>query len=277
MKLFVTGGTGFIGSHFLNQAAASGYDIVALRRSPNSNSRISLSKKPQWLDQTMDKVSVRDLKGSDVLVHLAAHTSNVPYDTLEKCLYWNVNVAIQLVRRAYEAGIRHVIVAGSCFEYGTSALRYERIPVTAPLEPTLSYPASKAAASIALSQLAIELKIKLSIHRIFQVYGEGEAENRLWPSLRRVALVGEDFEMTLGEQVRDFIPVEQVAKSLLDHIGNSDLKEGIPMIKNLGTGKPTTVAEFSSYWWKHWKAKGKLKIGALPYRENEVMRYVPEI
>ena len=47
--------------------------------------------------------------------------------------------------------------------------------------------------------------MRLSIHRIFQVFGEGEHETRFWPSLHRAAQAGDDFEMTLGEQVRDFI------------------------------------------------------------------------
>ena len=48
----------------------------------------------------MDEAVVADFEDCEALVHLAAHTPNVPYDTLENCLYWNVNVAVQLVRRA---------------------------------------------------------------------------------------------------------------------------------------------------------------------------------
>jgi nucleoside-diphosphate-sugar epimerase len=66
----------------------------------------------------------------------------------------------------------------------------------------MTYPASKAAASIAFTQWSIENQLKLKYLRIFQVFGEGEAESRLWPSLRKAALSGNDFDMTHGEQIR---------------------------------------------------------------------------
>ena len=52
--------------------------------------------------------------------------------------------------------------------------------------------------------------------RIFQVYGNGENPSRFWPSLKHCALNGSDFDMTLAEQVRDFIEVKDVAKMILD-------------------------------------------------------------
>lgn len=53
---------------------------------------------------------------------------------------------------------------------------------------------------------------------MFHVYGEREAETRFWPSLRRAALAGEDFPMTKGEQIRDFMPVETLARTFLDRV-----------------------------------------------------------
>lgn len=276
MNLFVTGGTGFIGSHFLNQAHAAGHSVLALRRSHSSQPRINLEREPVWLDKPMDEITANDLKGAEVMVHFAAHTPNVPYDTLENCLYWNVNTVVQLTRRAHSAGVRRIIAAGSCFEYGRAALRFEAIPTNAPLEPTQSYPASKAAAAIALSQLAIELDLEFTLLRIFQVYGPGESESRFWPALKRAADANEDFPMTAGEQVRDFAPVEWVAEQFISRLSKT-LLPGQPKIDNLGTGHPQTLLEFARYWWQKWDAKGDLKIGALPYRQNEIMRYIPEV
>lgn len=291
LRLFVTGATGFIGSHFLNAALAAGHEVVALRRSPASQPRIPIiipSPQPlnastvqpptllRWLDKPMTDVTVEDVAGCDVLVHLAAHTPNVPYDTLENCLLWNVIVPIGLFRKAAQAGTTRIVAAGSCFEYGRSGERYEFIPPDAPLEPTQTYPASKAAASVAFYQLAVELNLQLSIHRIFQVFGEGEAKSRLWPSLRKAALSGEDLEMTPAEQVRDFIPVEQVARQLLQ-AALDDVPPRQPRIVNLGTGNPQSLRDFAQTWWDTWTARGNLVFGAKPYRSGEVMRYVPDI
>ena len=277
MKIFLTGGTGFIGSHFVNESLANGVEVVALRRSPASQPRIVLNAEPQWLDCALDEVNEKSLCGCDVIVHLAAHTPNVPYDTLENCLRWNVLAPLALFRTAMRAGIDRFVVAGSCFEYGEAGERYDFIPPNAPLEPTQTYPASKAAASVVFGQFAREQNLRLSIHRIFQVFGEGEQAGRLWPSLRRAALAGDDLDMTAAEQIRDFIPVETVAKTLLAACAREDVKSGVPLVENLGTGVPQTLKNFAEYWWRHWNACGQLRFGVKPYRKGEVMRFVPAL
>lgn len=89
-------GIGFIGSHFLNQALAAGHTMLAIRRNPTSKTRISLDQQPAWLDRQLDDVSAKQLEGCDVLVHLAAHTGNVPYDSLANCLRWNLMAVLTL-------------------------------------------------------------------------------------------------------------------------------------------------------------------------------------
>ena len=276
MKIFVTGGTGFIGSHFLQKALAAGHEVVALKRA-ESFPRIPLREQPQWLVKEMSDVSVEDFHGTQALVHLAAHSANLPYDTLGECLRWNVWESCLLVEKAIAANVRRFIIAGSCAEYGTSGERYDFIPTDAPLEPTQSYSISKAAASVALAGLAREKKLEMLIGRIFQVFGEGEWESRLWPSLRKAALSGEDFPMTEGEQVKDFISVQEVAEAFLHAAARNDLKPGEPRFENIGTGKPQTLRAFAEHWWKQWNAPGKLLVGALPYRPHEVMRFVPQL
>jgi len=113
MKLFVTGATGFIGSHFLNAEHAAGHEMVALRRCAASLPRIPLRATPIWLDEEMAAVTPVDFAGCDELVHLAAHSANVPCDTLENCLHWNEMVPLGLFRQASAAGISRVVVAGS--------------------------------------------------------------------------------------------------------------------------------------------------------------------
>ena len=280
MNIFLTGGTGFIGSHFLKISLSSGHDVTALKRNQKSAAKIILKEEPNWLVKSFDEVVEFDFENIDVLVHLAAHSANVPYDSLLNCIKFNVEVPLKLFEKAVKAGVNNYIVAGSCFEYGRSGERYDFIPVDAPLEPTQTYPASKALSSIAFHQFAFQNQVNLNYLRIFQVYGEGEAETRLWPSLEKAALSGDDFPMTKGEQVRDFMEVSEVAKCFLneaEQLVDSKKKEGQFLVKNLGSGYPQSILEFSQHWWSKWQPKGKLLVGALPYREGEVMRYVPKI
>jgi len=274
MKIALTGGTGFIGSHFLQQALVAGHTLRAMRRSPHSQPRIPLRESPDWLERQLDEVSSVELRGCDVLVHLATHTGNVPYDSLVNCMRWNLTAVLTLFEQARLAGIRRFVVAGSCYEYGSSGERFDAIPTDAPLEPTNSYAASKAAASIAFMQWAKEHKLSLEILRVFHVYGEGESELRFWPSLRRAALAGEDFLMTEGEQIRDFLAVEDVARTFLNRalIHNSCTSE--VEVFNLSAGTQISIRAFAERYWKQWSASGQLLFGEIPYRAGESMRYV---
>lgn len=253
-----------------------GHHVVAQRRSPCSRPRIALKNEPEWLDVSLDQLEQQHFVGFDALVHLAAHTPNPPYDSYERCLYWNAEAPLRMLLAAHKAGLSRWVVAGSCFEYGRAAGRYEFVPVTAPLEPSSSYPASKAAFSLAILALSRELNCRLFYGRIFQAFGEGEAPTRFWPSLRRAALAGEDFAMTSGKQVRDFTPVETVAQAFLDAT-EKQLEPGVPVVANIGTGHPRTLLDFATENWRNWAATGQLLPGSIPDRPGEVPRYVPEI
>ena len=122
---------------------------------------------------------------------------------------------------------------------------------------------------------AREHKLELAVLRPFHVFGEGESQERLWPSLKKAALAGEDFPMTFGEQIRDFTPVEFVAEKFVHYAVEAMIKKGEPAIHNLGTGKPMSLNSFAEEQWKKFGATGRLKRGEIPYRKNEVMRYVP--
>lgn len=276
MKIFLTGGTGFIGSHFINTAHSHGVEVTALRR-PGSKPRVPLMKQPIWVEGSLDGDFTEQLLGVNVLVHLASHAPNPPYDVLSNCLYWNVYASIKLAEQARKCGVDKFIVAGSCFEYGESANKYTRIPADAPLLPNLSYPTSKAVASIAFSGFAAENQIKLQILRLFQVYGEGEQESRFWPSLKKAAFAGGDFQMSEGGQVRDFVHVSDVVKEIFRALSFKDANPGNVICKNIGSGTASTLREFAEFWWAEWGARGKIRFGEVPYRKNEVMRLVPEI
>jgi nucleoside-diphosphate-sugar epimerase len=277
VRIFVTGATGFIGSHFVNQALAAGHDVVALRRSAESAPRIRLARDPTWLTKSMQQITERDLAGMDVTVHLAAGGISPRSGTWDELLECNVVEPTKLLLTAASAGVRRFVAAGSCFEYGRAGERYEYIPADAPLEPTGAYAASKAAGGVLFCAITVEKKLRLSYLRLFSVFGTGQHEGNLWPMIRRAALAGEDLALTPGEQVRDFIPVEDVADVLLAAAHDETVEPGIPRVRNVGTGRPQTVRQFAEHWWREFRAQGKLLVGELPYRSDEVMRYVPQV
>jgi len=277
MRLFVTGATGFIGSHFVNHALAAGHEVVALRRTAESRPRFELQREPIWLTKSLSTVGDRDLAGVDCLVHLAAagvSPREAPRDELQK---WNIAEPARLLLRASRCGVSRWVVTGSFAEYGNAGSRYEFIPPTAQLEPTYPYAASKAAGSLLFQEIAVSEKAQLSYLRLFSVYGAGQHEHNLWPTIRRAALAGDDLPLTPGEQVRDFIAVDDVAAKLLAAAADDSVEPGVPRVRNVGTGQPQTVRAFAEHWWREFGGRGKLLFGELPFRDGEVMRYVPQV
>lgn len=277
MKILLTGGTGFIGSHLLRLLGTTDHKVTALRRG-SSQPCIDIGREPLWLVKAMDSLEPIDFSGVDALVHLASVGVSPKTATWRDLLYWNVSVMVDLLEKAHAAGVRRFVLAGSFAEYGLAADKYDFIPADAPLLPTSSYAASKAAGFIVANTFAIEKSIELSYLRVFSAYGEGQYINNFWPSLRAAALSGQDFPMTPGDQVRDFMPVERVAEAFLHSIeGMSVVQKGVPFVANVGTGHPMSMLEFANQCWTEWGAKGQIIAGAKPYRPNEPMRFVPKV
>jgi UDP-glucose 4-epimerase len=274
MKIFVTGGTGFIGTHFIQLCLSKGMAVRALRRTtttlPNDE-----SNEPEWVTGDLETVDPSKLATCDTLVHFAAAGVKPSEATWHECFRWNVSASLRLWLQAVDAGIKKIIICGSCFEYGRSAEQYDFIPADALLQPTGPYHASKAAATLAACALAIEKKIQLTVLRPFHVYGPGEEKTRFWPSLMAAAASGKDFEMSPGEQIRDFTPVASVAQAFYLEVINPSSLPGVPVIKNIGTGIPQSLRNFALAEWRKNSSGGQIKFGALTYRPDEVMRYVP--
>lgn len=277
MNIFLTGGTGFIGSHLLRLLGTTSHKVNALRRGA-SQPCIDIGIAPVWIEKQMDELQLSDLMGVDVLVHLASVGVSPKTASWHDLFHWNVLGMLDLLEKAHAAGVKRFVLAGSFAEYGISANKYDFIPVDAPLLPTSPYAASKAAGFIAANTFAIEKQLELCYLRIFSAYGEGQYINNFWPALRAAAMSGDDFEMTPGGQVRDFVPVESVAKALLSSIESKSIvttKE--PFVANIGSGYPMSMLEFAEKCWAEWGATGRIIAGAKSYRPNEPMRYVPLI
>jgi len=273
VKLFITGANGFIGSNFINVAHSRDVEILAMCRTTRTPT-VLLDREPTWIRKSYSDLLPSDFDGCDVLIHLAAHSANVPYDSLEECIVQNVVEPLKMLRTAITAGVSKFLIAGTGFEYGRSAKCFESIPTTASLEPQLSYPASKAAASVVFSALAEESRTKFIVARLFQIFGPGESPNRFWPSLKFAAENGLDFNMSSGMQTKDFLHVEDACAKLLSLC--DDFSHDDPyVVRHIGSGNPQTLREFAEHWWQTFNASGKLIFGAVSNRPNEINRYVP--
>lgn len=275
MKIFITGGTGFIGSNFINLAQHKNINLVALKNK-NSIPRVKLLKSPEWVVGRMNDDWIDQLSSCTALLHMASYGVVRDGDNWDECFKVNVIESLNLWRQAISAGIKKFIILGSCFEYGISGKNYKEIPTDAPLLPNNAYSASKASATIAAISLAIEFKLDLTVLRPFHVYGEGEDENRFWPTLKRCSKEGKNLEMTKGDQIRDFEYVGESVKKILFYL-QEDNGYGNPKIVNLGTGKPKSLIKFAKEEWERLGSKGLILNGKKQYRSTEIMRFVPKL
>ena len=164
MKIFLTGGTGFIGSNFINKALNCGHEIIAISRNKEKNKDCDGLI---WVHGDLTGDYSVFLSKCDILVHLASYGVIDGSEDLDDYIYWNVEKTFDLCKQAYSASIRKFIISGSCFEYGRSGERYEFIPSSAPLEPITNYAISKAMASILLCGWASNNNVYMNIMRFF--------------------------------------------------------------------------------------------------------------
>ena len=272
MKIFVTGGTGFVGGHFIN-VVPNEIEIFAPIRS-KSKPKIKINRFVNWINKDLDCINAKDLKEIDIIIHFASKGVSPQKASWEELYYWNVNCTLKLLRSAAEADVKKIIFAGSYIEYGLSANIYKNIPPTAALLPTTAYGSSKAAAFELAHAFCLDAKIFLIYNRIFSAFGEGQFYGNLWPSLKKAALDNKNFHMTSGEQIRDFIPVEQVAHSFLKDLKLDNGIDVTPRVKNVCTGEGKSILEFANNWWKIWSPRSKLIPGKISSRKGEPTRFV---
>lgn len=275
MKVLITGGTGFIGSYVIRQLLSAGYQVLATRR-PGALPVLTLTDHPTWLDRSFLDLTPSDFEGIEVVIHLAsAGVSPKPasWSELEQI---NVAAGLQLIDLARRAGVRRFVATGTCLEYGSEANAWLHIPPSAPLRPTTAYGASKAAGFFMLQAFANANPIEFIYGRIFTAYGEGQFAGNLWPSLRAAALAGDDFPMTAGEQVRDFISVEKVAAHVCSQVDRNDVQAGESLVLNIGSGTGMSVLDFAISEWQRLNATGRLRPGAMPSRSDQIDRLVAD-
>ena len=152
MKIFVTGATGFIGSHFVNAAQDAGYEVIGLRRT-GGEPRVKLSKEPIWVEGLLGDDFSETLKGCEILIHFASFGVSPQPADWSNCFYWNVLKSIDLLNQAINSGVKKIIICGTSAEYGEIGENYNFIPPNAPLKPVGAYATSKVAFGLVAQSL----------------------------------------------------------------------------------------------------------------------------
>ena len=266
MKIAITGASGFLGRYILEELDSKLLNIIAVTR--NFQKQLPVLAKGKWitLDITNPPENAFELMGRpDILIHLA--WDGLPnYKSLhhvEKELPQQYAFLKQIV----EHGLKSLVITGTCFEYGMqSGLLNEDIPP----KPSNPYGSAKNALCHQLQCLQRTSAFNLTWARLFYIYGDGQADNSLWPQLKRAVADNKPrFNMSGGEQVRDYLPVRKVAKYLVQLA----IKQQNMGLVNICSGQPIRIKTLVESWVRENNWSIKLNLGYYPYPDYEPMEF----
>lgn len=268
MRILLTGSSGFIGSRLIKMFAHNHYEIVALNRRPIAMPGIQEVIVPALQLDLIESALKHD--SIDAIIHLAAAGVS-PSDREAKSLV-KINTILpgQLVELAQRKGVKAVVIAGSSAEYKDCGKQL-RITEDAPVEMNKTYGATKAAGTMLALVQGLTLGVAVCVLRLFNIFGPGEAPHRLFPSLFCHLKAGSKVPLSIGNQIRDFVYVDDACMGFmcaLEALVNKEMASGI---YNLATGVGHSVMQFAQFTAQALDApEHLLNFGALEIRPDEI-------
>lgn len=206
------------------------------------------------------------LMGSpDVLIHLA--WDGLP--NYRSLAHFETELPAQygFLKAMVEAGLPDLLVTGTCFEYGMQSGPLSETAASAPCNP---YGFAKDSLLRQLNFLKATHPFRLTWARLFYVFGEGQHKGSIYPLLKEAVLRGDEaFDMSAGEQLRDYIAVDEVARSLA-MLAETRLDIG-PV--NVCSGKPVSLRNLVEGWLREKGWRIRLNLGHYPYPDHEPMAF----
>lgn len=274
VKILVTGGTGYIGSHTVVELLQSGFEVVVIDNLSNSTATIIdqigriTGKKPRFYELDLcNEAALRvffrenhDLAG---VIHFAAYKA-VGESVESPLKYYHNNLVslLNLLRFMEKFETNNFVFSSSCTVYGQP----DELPVTelAPIKKAFSpYGNTKQISEEIIEDTVTSSRLRAISLRYFNPIGAHDSgligelpigiPNNLVPFITQTAIgkrqklmvFGNDYDTPDGTAIRDYIHVADLAKAhvvAIDRLLKGDNKENLEVF-NLGTGKGTSVME----------------------------------
>ena len=270
MKVLVTGGTGFIGSHTCVELINNGHEVIIVDNLSNSDrevlnriAKITGSRPKFYKDDLLDKEALRsifDENKIDAVIHFAGYKA-VGESVEKPILYYQNNVVgtLNLLEQMQDHQVKRLVFSSSATVYGDP----EQVPITesSALHPTNPYGNTKLVIEEILRDVAkADTQWQIVLLRYFNPIGAhssgliGETPNgipnNLLPYIAQVAtgkrdmlrVWGNDYPTIDGTGVRDYIHVVDLAIGHLKALKFAETNHGVEAV-NLGRGVGYSVLE----------------------------------
>ncbi len=265
MKVLVSGATGFIGKQVVQFLQGLGQiRVLTSARNEAKLKQLGADYIVYDLDQEPENCYER-LGRPEVLIHLA--WEGLPNYQESFHLDRNLVNHYRFLTSMIAQGLPSLTVTGTCYEYG---LQNGCVQEEMPADPTTCYGLAKDVLRRRLEALQQEHPFRLRWLRLFFLHGPGQPDRTLMAQVNQALAAGrEAFDMSGGEQLRDYLPVAEVA-ALIAKVALQPRHDGI---FNICSGQPISVRRLVE---EHIAARGgrlRLNLGVFPYPAHEPLAF----
>ena len=269
-KVLVTGATGFLGNYIIKELLQSSYAVIA------SSANEAKAVKTSWyhdvkyipldFSQLDPSVNYYDyFSRPDAMIHLA--WEGLPNYKSSFHLDTNLPRHLKFLKNILENGLSDLTVTGTCLEYG---MLEGSLTEEMEVHPSNPYAMAKNELRKYLQQYQVENFFDFKWVRLFYMFGNGQNPNSLHSQLEKALANNETvFNMSKGDQVRDFLPVKTVA----EYVTRISIQNNVQGIINCCSGNPISVKEFVQAYLQQTGQKINLHLGYYPYTDYEPMSF----
>lgn len=269
-KVLVTGATGFIGNHVINELLKKGHAVIAsslsMEKAREQTWFSAVDYRPFDFNTLVSSFNTYDYFGRpDCLIHLA--WEGLPNYTSDFHLNFNLPKQQAFIANMIENGLSDLTITGTCFEYG---MRDGKLDETMEPAPDNAYAKAKDRLRRFVEDSDWQHPLDFRWIRLFYMYGPGQNPKSLLSQLQSALDAhASEFNMSGGMQVRDYLPVEKVA----EYIVLIALQRKVRGVINCCSGQPITVKELVEQYLHSRQASIRLNLGYYPYASYEPMAF----
>jgi len=252
LKVFVTGGAGFIGRNLVNSLLKDGHNVTIFDNLSNSSENLISNLLNNGANLVKGDITIQDqvsnsISGHDVVIHLAAKNSveeSIKFP--EQTFSTNVDGTENILNSCVKYSIKNIVAASSAAVYGET----QNLPISEnqKTNPSSPYGESKLKMERLIQNFSKKHNLNSIILRIFNVYGIGQSQEYAGVITKFLEKISKNDPLEIfgdGLQTRDFVSVQDVIESIFCAISKIKGRQGT--IFNIGSGKSVSINELAKY------------------------------